>query len=213
MEPFNIGLVGEEIEASPDFDDLPVEPPKKKIRRQRKSTTKKERDCFNCHVHNPIASSTQRYLLRDICWPCRLSANFTAEVSIPAESSSLESLQQDVVLVKSPSGSSRYGFFRHYIHEIDTVNTFGRPPLTLHVLSAFTVINDETRKYFAIYVCTAYYRVGHSPLILYYELLILVNNVISKLISKLKPTINCYKLDNIRRELRMNSIVALNVVT
>ena len=43
MEPFNIGLDGEEIEASPDFDDLPAEPPKKKIHRQ-KPTTKKERD-------------------------------------------------------------------------------------------------------------------------------------------------------------------------
>ena len=46
MEPFDIGLDGEEIKASPDFDDLPAEPPKKKIRRQRKSTTKKERDCL-----------------------------------------------------------------------------------------------------------------------------------------------------------------------
>ena len=45
MEPFDIRLDGEEIEASPDFDDLPAEPPKKKIRR-RKSATKKERDCL-----------------------------------------------------------------------------------------------------------------------------------------------------------------------
>ena len=45
MEPFDIGLDGEEIEASPDFDDLPAEPPKKKIHR-RKSATKKERDCL-----------------------------------------------------------------------------------------------------------------------------------------------------------------------
>ena len=43
MEPFDIRLDGEEIKASPDFDDLPVEPLNKKIRR-RKSTTKKERD-------------------------------------------------------------------------------------------------------------------------------------------------------------------------
>ena len=41
MEPFDIGLDGEEIEASPDFADLLAEPPKKKIR-QRKSTTKKK---------------------------------------------------------------------------------------------------------------------------------------------------------------------------
>ena len=46
MEPFNIGLDREEIEISPDFDDLPVEPPKKKTRRQRKATTKKERECL-----------------------------------------------------------------------------------------------------------------------------------------------------------------------
>ena len=46
MEPFDIGLDGKEIEASPDFDDLPVETPKKKIPLQRKSTTKKERDCL-----------------------------------------------------------------------------------------------------------------------------------------------------------------------
>ena len=32
MEPFDIGLDGKEIEALPDFDDLPAEPPKKKIR-------------------------------------------------------------------------------------------------------------------------------------------------------------------------------------
>ena len=57
---------------------------------------------------------------------------------------------------------------------IDTVDTFRRSPLTPHVLSAFTVISDETRKYFAIRVCTGYYRVGHSPLILYYELLLIV---------------------------------------
>ena len=43
MEPFDIRLDGEEIEPLPDFDDLPAEPPKKKIC-QRKSTTKKERD-------------------------------------------------------------------------------------------------------------------------------------------------------------------------
>ena len=62
--------------------------------------------------------------------------------------------------------------FRCYIHEIDTVNTFGRPPLTPHMLSTFTVISDETWKYFAIRIYTGYYRVGHSPLILYYELLV-----------------------------------------
>ena len=38
--------------------------------------------------------------------------------------------------------------------EIDSVNTFGRQPLTPQVLSAFTVINGETRKYFAIRICT-----------------------------------------------------------
>ena len=43
MEPFVIRLDGEEIEASPHFDDLPAKPPKKKIRGQ-KSTTKKVRD-------------------------------------------------------------------------------------------------------------------------------------------------------------------------
>ena len=41
MEPFDIRLDREEIEASPDFDDLPANPPNKKIRQQ-KSTTKKE---------------------------------------------------------------------------------------------------------------------------------------------------------------------------
>ena len=34
--------------------------------------------------------------------------------------------------------------------KIDTVDTFGRPPLTPHVLSTFTVISNETRKYFAL---------------------------------------------------------------
>ena len=56
---------------------------------------------------------------------------------------------------------------------IDSVDTFRRPPLTPYVLSAFTVISDETRKYFAICICTGYYRVGHSPLLLYYELLVI----------------------------------------
>ena len=55
---------------------------------------------------------------------------------------------------------------------VDTVDIFRRQPLTPHVLSAFTLISDETRKYFAICVCTGYYRVGHSPLLLYYELLV-----------------------------------------
>ena len=35
MEPFDIGLDGEEIKASPDFDNLPAEPPKKKICQQK----------------------------------------------------------------------------------------------------------------------------------------------------------------------------------
>ena len=43
MEPFDIGLDGEEIKVSPDFDDLPAEPLKKKIRRG-KLITKKQRD-------------------------------------------------------------------------------------------------------------------------------------------------------------------------
>ena len=43
MEPLDITLDGEEIEALPDFDNLPAEPPNKKIRWQ-KSTPKKERD-------------------------------------------------------------------------------------------------------------------------------------------------------------------------
>ena len=38
--------------------------------------------------------------------------------------------------------------------EIDTVNTFGRQPLTPQVLSALTVISDKKWKYFAIRVCT-----------------------------------------------------------
>ena len=41
IEPFDIRLDGEEIEALPDFDDLRANPLNKKIR-QRKSTTKKE---------------------------------------------------------------------------------------------------------------------------------------------------------------------------
>ena len=32
-----LSLRGEEIKGSPDFDDLPTEPPRKKIRRRRKS--------------------------------------------------------------------------------------------------------------------------------------------------------------------------------
>ena len=63
MEPFDIGLDGEEIKASPDFDDLPAEPPKK------------------------------------IC-----QQKSTAESSL---STSLESLQQDVVRLTSSSDSSR----------------------------------------------------------------------------------------------------------
>ena len=43
MEPFDIRLDLEEIVASLNFDGLPAEPPKTKIRRQ-KSTMKKERD-------------------------------------------------------------------------------------------------------------------------------------------------------------------------
>ena len=41
MEPFDIRLDGEEIEASPHFDDLPAELPNQKIH-WRKSTTKKK---------------------------------------------------------------------------------------------------------------------------------------------------------------------------
>ena len=73
---------------------------------------------------------------------------------------------------------TQVSFFRRYIHEVNTVNTFGRPPLTPHMLSMFTVISDETRKYFAIRVSTGYYRVGHSSF-LYYELLLLLMQVLS----------------------------------
>ena len=38
--------------------------------------------------------------------------------------------------------------------EIDNDNTFGKPPLTPQVLSAFMVISDETGKYYAMHVCT-----------------------------------------------------------
>ena len=52
MELFDIGLDGEEIEALPDFDDLPAEPPKKKIRRQqtqkRKGLLNKKNSRFIC---------------------------------------------------------------------------------------------------------------------------------------------------------------------
>ena len=139
MELFDIGLDGEEVEASPDFDDLPAEPSKKKI-----------------------------------CW-----RKSTAESSLPA---SLESLQQDVVhhgLTSSSDFLHRHRFLGVKSIKsiprtlVNTVDTFRRPPLTPHVLSVFTVISDETWKYFSICVCTGYYRVGHSPLLLYYELLIL----------------------------------------
>ena len=43
LESFDIGLNGEETEASPGFDDLAAEPLKTKIR-WRKSITKKERN-------------------------------------------------------------------------------------------------------------------------------------------------------------------------
>ena len=95
MELFDIGLDGEEIEASPDFDNLPAEPPKNKICR-RKSITKKERDysirkiqglsldelasfCLDkvltlssirVTLLRVVMGSKHRYSLRDICWPC-----------------------------------------------------------------------------------------------------------------------------------------------
>ena len=112
----------------------------------------------------------------------RLPARF---LHTPAESSlsaSLESLQQDVVHAPHVI----FWFFAQTLFLgvksiksiprtlIDTIDTFRGPPLTPYVLSAFTIISDDTRKYFAISVCTGYYRVGHSPLLLlYYELLIL----------------------------------------
>ena len=46
MEPFDIGLDGEEIEALLGFDNLPAKPIKEKIRHQRKPTTKEGRDCL-----------------------------------------------------------------------------------------------------------------------------------------------------------------------
>ena len=42
MKPFDIGLDGEEIEASPDFDDLPAEPAKKRFAGENQQ--RKERD-------------------------------------------------------------------------------------------------------------------------------------------------------------------------
>ena len=47
------------------------------------------------------------------------------------------------------------------------VNTSGRLPLIPQVLSTFMVISDEMQKYFAIHVCTGYYRVGYSPPLYY----------------------------------------------
>ena len=56
--------------------------------------------------------------------------------------------------------------------KISSLHTFGRLPFTPNVLNAFTIYSDEMWKYFAIRVCTGYGKVGHSPLLLYYELLL-----------------------------------------
>ena len=42
MEPFDIGLDGKEIEASPDFDDLPAEPPRKRLASENQQRKKKD---------------------------------------------------------------------------------------------------------------------------------------------------------------------------
>ena len=56
---------------------------------------------------------------------------------------------------------------------INVFNTFGTISSIPYLLTTFMVISDETREYFAIRVSTGYYRVGHSPLLLYYELLLI----------------------------------------
>ena len=57
MEPFDIGLDGEEIEALPGFDDLPAEPLKTKICR-RKLTTKKLEGTTEFEVDKKIQGSS-----------------------------------------------------------------------------------------------------------------------------------------------------------
>ena len=54
---------------------------------------------------------------------------------------------------------SFFRLFRHFVHWID-INTFKTS--TINILCMFTMISDETQKYFAIRVCY-YYRVGRFP--------------------------------------------------
>ena len=53
-----------------------------------------------------------------------------------------------------------------------SLDTFGKLPFTPYVLSASTIKSDKMQKYLVIYVCTFYCKVGRSPRLIYYKLLV-----------------------------------------
>ena len=67
---------------------------------------------------------------------------------------------------------------RHLNYEINQDQYFITPRTMLsipYMVSTFMVISKEKQNYFAINVCTGYYRVGVSLIVLHYELLFYTN--------------------------------------
>ena len=66
------------------------------------------------------------------------------------------------------------GPFRHAFHYTLPSDNDTQHAINTRVLNEYSINNVNIRKYFTVRVCTAYCIVGHSPLYIYYELLVLL---------------------------------------
>ena len=65
------------------------------------------------------------------------------------------------------------GPFRHAFHYTLPSDNDTQHAINTRVLNEYSINNVNIRKYFTLRVCIAYCIVGHSPLYIYYELLMI----------------------------------------
>ena len=81
---------------------------------------------------------------------------------------------RNVVVVTPMVGNSpSNGPFRHAFHYTLPSDNDTQHAINMRVLNEYSIYNINIREYFTLRVCTAYCIVGHSPLYIYYELLII----------------------------------------
>ena len=68
------------------------------------------------------------------------------------------------------------GPFGHAFHYTLPSDNDTQHAINTRALNEYLINNVNIREYFTLRVCTAYCIVGHSPLYIYYELLLLLYN-------------------------------------